>query len=81
MIRKTLPARYPLTNGESKLPSPDCNRLTIDEAGLLCSLLNEYRRKLNPSCTEQFLTELSRIECLNKKLNGLLIQALMEEQN
>jgi hypothetical protein len=79
MITKTLPAGYPLTNGQAKLPAPNPNRLTLDEAGLLCSLLNEYRRKLNPACTEQFLAELSRIESLNKKLNGLLIQALTEE--
>ena len=81
MITKTLPAGYPLTNGQPKLSTPNPNRLTIEEAGLLCSLLNEYRRKLNPTCTEQFLAELSKIESLNKKLNGLLIQALTEEQS
>jgi hypothetical protein len=70
----------PLTNQQSKSPNDNTNQLTVDEAGLLCSLLNEYRRKLNPACTEQFLSELSKIESLNKKLNGLLIQALTQEQ-
>jgi hypothetical protein len=81
MRSKTLPTGFPLTNGQPKLSAPNPNQLTIDEAGLLCSLLNEYRRKLNPTCTEQFLAELTKIERLNKKLNGLLIQALTEEQN
>lgn len=80
MIAKTLSMGNPLTNQQSKFPNDNTNQLTVDEAGLLCSLLNEYRRKLNPACTEQFLTELNKIESLNKKLNSLLIQALTEEQ-
>ncbi len=80
-MAKTLSMGYSLTNEPTKLHNSNTTQLTVDEAGLLCSLLNEYRRKLNPACTEQFLTELSKIESLNKKLNGLLIQALTEEQS
>ena len=79
-MAKTLSVGYPLTSQQGKLSNGNPNQLTVDEAGLLCSLLNEYRRKLNPACTEQFLAELSKIESLNKKLNGLLIQALTEEK-
>jgi hypothetical protein len=56
----------------------DPNSLSFEELGLLCSLVYDYRRKLNPARTELFLAEMSKIEALSKKLNGLLVEALSE---
>lgn len=56
----------------------DSNSLSFEEIGMLCSLVHDYRRKLNPARTELFLAELSKIEALSRKLNGLLVQTLSE---
>ena len=80
MMTDLLPQGYPVRKEQGEAFTRDSNRLMIDEIGLLCSLLHEYRRKLNPACTERFLAELTKIDALNKKLNGLLVQALTDEQ-